>query len=52
MTLTTGALALLAIGVGAIGLGAMFGCVFCNDGWLSRSFGRRGACSHHGGWRD
>jgi hypothetical protein len=26
-------------------------CVFCSDGWLSHSLGRRGACSHHGGWR-
>jgi len=46
MTLALGALALLGVG----GL-AMFGCVFCKDGWLSRSFGRRGACSWHGGWR-
>jgi hypothetical protein len=45
----------IALGLGAAGFlayGAMFGCVYCNDGWLSRSFGKRGACSWHGGWRD
>lgn len=24
----------------------------CHDGWRSRSIGRQGACSHHGGVRD
>jgi hypothetical protein len=46
------AIALSLLGVGVVGVGALFGCVFCKDGWLSRSYGRRGACSWHGGWRD
>jgi hypothetical protein len=33
--------------VGLIGVAGR--CVFCRDGWLSHSFGRRGACSWHGG---
>ena len=41
-----GALALLGVGYVAR---KFFGCVFCRDGWLSHSLGRRGACSWHGG---
>lgn len=51
---TTMAELAVALGLGVAGFlayGAMFGCVYCNDGWLSRSFGKRGACSWHGGWR-
>jgi hypothetical protein len=42
------AIALALLGGGVVVVGAMFGCVFCKDGWLSRSSGR-GTCSWHGG---
>jgi len=41
---------IIAGAVAFVGLVGVAGrCVFCRDGWLSHSFGRRGACSWHGG---
>lgn len=43
---------ILALGAGGaliFALLGLFGCAFCKDGWITRSFGRRGACSWHGG---
>jgi hypothetical protein len=47
----TTVVAYAAFGVSVVAALKAIGCIFCNDGWLSRSYGKQGAGSRHGGWR-